>query len=308
MNPEVQRPRRGCRYWLRLLIAAVLSLPLIYIVWVVANGLSSVNEWLHPARLAVRYTPADAGLEYEEAAFVTEDGLTLRGWYLPSRNRAAVMVLHGLSGNRESVFHIAAALQKHEYGVLVFDVRAHGESDGEKLSHIWRDGLAALDYLQARQDVDANRIGAWGFSLGGAISIQAATERPEIRAVMTDGLGPANFEDWNQPNGLGEWLYLPYDLTFYTALEARSGGFARMSTSEAIAKLSPRPVLLVTMEGQRLDQQTEYRLNQRFFAAAGEPKTLWPISGAAHGTGYFLDPEEYEARMFAFFDAALLSD
>ena len=62
------------------------------------------------------------------------------------------------------------------------------------------------------------------------------------------------------------------------------------------------------MEGQRLDQQTEYRLNQRFFAAAGEPKTLWPISGAAHGTGYFLDPEAYEARMFAFFDAALLSD
>jgi hypothetical protein len=67
------------------------------------------------------------GPAHEDVSFETSDGLTLRGWYVPSKNGAAVISFPGRKGPQKP----ARMLARHGYGVLVFDRRGEGESDGE---------------------------------------------------------------------------------------------------------------------------------------------------------------------------------
>ena len=73
-------------------------------------------------------TPADRELDYVDAEFVTADGVTVSGWYLPSSNGAAVVLLHGASSTRTAVRNQAATLAEHGYGVLLYDARGHGRA------------------------------------------------------------------------------------------------------------------------------------------------------------------------------------
>ena len=99
------------------------------------------------------FTPGERGLTYENIALTTADGLKLRGWYIPSHNRAAVIALHGYGSNRLGAMPYAEMLAGHGYGVLLYDQRASGESEGAVLSWGWRDVgdvASALDFLKSR--------------------------------------------------------------------------------------------------------------------------------------------------------------
>ncbi len=85
-----------------------------------------------PARRAVH--DADLGARKRPVTLRTADGLRLRGWYVPSRNGAAVALLHGTGGNRTGVAAHARLLARRGYGVLLFDLRGHGASDGRSTS------------------------------------------------------------------------------------------------------------------------------------------------------------------------------
>jgi alpha-beta hydrolase superfamily lysophospholipase len=102
-------------------------------------------------------TPVDYGLNYQEISFTTSDGLTLQGWYIPSANGAAVILTHHMASNRVGVLETAYMLARNGYGVLLFDLRAHGESQGEVLPFGGaeaEDIVAAAAYLQSREDID----------------------------------------------------------------------------------------------------------------------------------------------------------
>jgi len=91
--------------------------------------------------------------------------VTLSGWYVPSRNRAAVVLLHGASSTRSNVLDHALVLAGRGYGVLLYDARGHGRSGGRAMELGWygdRDIAAAVDYLEKRNDVDPPRIAALG--------------------------------------------------------------------------------------------------------------------------------------------------
>ncbi|MGH9176873.1 MAG: hypothetical protein ACRD1H_21065, partial [Vicinamibacterales bacterium] len=75
-------------------------------------------------------TPADYGLAYEDVTFRGGDGLSLAGWYIPSSNGAAIIALPGIN-TRVGVIRHAAFLAQHGYGVLLFDKRGAGESEGD---------------------------------------------------------------------------------------------------------------------------------------------------------------------------------
>src|SRR5512136_1761328 len=122
MSPMLSK-RRGCRYWLKLLIVGMIGGLLIgYVGYVIV----SAEMYAQPARASLGgVTPRDRGLAYEDVTLTTADGLSLKGWYLPSRtdahNRAAVILLHGYGGNRLEVLERAALLAQHGYGVLMYD-------------------------------------------------------------------------------------------------------------------------------------------------------------------------------------------
>ena len=134
------------------------------------------------------------GAAYENVSFETSDGLTLKGWYVPSKNGAAVISFPGRRGPQRP----ARMLARHGYGVLVFDRRGEGISDGDPNAFGWngdRDVKAAIDYLQTRADVDPDRIGGIGLSVGGEMMLEAAAEDHDLKAIVSEGAGARAYSD-----------------------------------------------------------------------------------------------------------------
>lgn len=299
------KTKRSWRYWRNLGGFTATALVAGYFGFVyLGHSYFLARGFVHPQRLAVCCeTPADRGLSYETATLVTSDGLTLRGWYIPSTNGAAVMALHQLASNRLGTLDAAEMLARHGYGVLMFDLRAHGESDGDKMvygGNEAEDIRAAADYLRTRPDVDPNRIGALGLSLGAQVSVLGAAQTEYVRAVVADSPCCTTFGDWPPPNTAGEWLYAPYDLMFFQYLKWHTAIAHPVSVRQALAQLAPRPVLLL---GGDSGQDALAHL----YAAAQDPKQLWVIPNVVHTDGLSAVPDAYEATVIDFLDEALLN-
>ena len=118
----------------------------------------------------------------------------------------------------------ARMLARHGYGVLLFDRRGEGESEGEPNSWGWggdADVKAAIEYLQRRSDVDDDRIGGIGLSVGGEMMIETAAETDELAAVVSDGAGARSITE-----------EMDYDVS---GLNKLLGSFVSASKTAAIA-------------------------------------------------------------------------
>ncbi|MBN1485707.1 MAG: alpha/beta fold hydrolase [Chloroflexia bacterium] len=300
--PELARPRA---YWRRLLRFAGLCLAAVVLAGLLAAG-GWVLRWAelmtHPPRLPLERSPADVGIEsYQEVALVTGDGLTLRGWYVPSRNRAAVILGHGHASNRASLLPEAGLLARAGFGLLLLDWRAHGQSDGDMVTFGCRekqDLLAALDFVSARPDVDPDRIGLLGFSMGGAVMIEGAAVDPRPRAVLVESTYATLEEElaWQMGGLPGGALLARLWGQMRTGIEPDA-----VRPVDRIGQISPRPVLLIY--GAE-DGVVPPGSAQRLYAAAGEPKELWVIEGCGHG-GFAQAAPAYEGRLVDFFKQLL---
>lgn len=279
-------------------LAGLLGLLVIYGVLPILRARSVA----HPPRTTVAHNPEEFSLVDEDVSFEANDGLTLRGWYMLSHNGAVVIISHGYGGNRGDFLEQAALLSGHGYGVLLFDLSAHGNSDGSLLSLNGRDVLAAVEYVRNRKDVRPDRIGLWGFSLGGLVSIQAAAQEPSIRAVIADGPFPVvAATDMPAPETLADWLWIPFDWVQFQALKLQ-GVSGAMSTTEALARIAPRPLLLIA----GIQNRGERRVLRKYYAAAGQTATLWEVAEAGHLGSWNARTDDYKRMALAIFDRALL--
>ena len=255
-----------------------------------------------------RRTPADYQLPFSEVAVTNQDGLRLVGWYVPSKNRAAVIAQHGFKSCREEMLPAAAALHRNGYGVLLCTVRAHDLSDGSQITFGAReiqDLEAWYQYLLTRTDLDPERLGALGNSMGGSLVLQLAAQNPHIKAVVADSafssLKDTVSTSVTHYTGLPAFPFAPM-IFFWAEVESK----CRLSQIDAkvwIKRLSPRPVLL--MRGGA-DTTVATQSGELLFAAAGEPKELWCDPAAGHAT-FATNMPAYEQRLVAFFDRHLLS-
>ncbi|MCB8978560.1 MAG: alpha/beta hydrolase [Ardenticatenaceae bacterium] len=287
-------------------VLALLALLILYntTMEVVHNPLDNRTE--------INTSPSDYDiLNYETVELTTFDDVKLVGWYIPSRNGAAIIAQHGYKSDRTVMLNIASMLSRHGYGVIMIDLRAHGESEGDiitfgKLERY--DVDAAYQYLLTRPEVDKNRIGAIGNSMGGATLIMYSADNPNIKAIAVQS-SFAQIEDVAAVN-IQQYTGLPpaQPLTYLVKLfvEQETGVQAEeISVLDSIGKISPRPILL--MQGGQ-DEFIPINSGQRLFDAAGEPKELWFEPEQEH---VFFDrdyPDEFENRVIGFFDIYLLED
>jgi len=239
----------------------------------------------------------------EEVSFRTSDGLLLRGFYVPSQNGATVVMAHGLTENRMSLLPNAEMLARHGYGALIFDLRAHGESEGD--TSTWgdreqRDFEAAVDFASSRPDVRAGRIAGLGFSIGASTVAVEAARDPRVRAVILDAVF-TSFEDElkEKMGGRGVLSLWP------ASLAARQSGLdaGNLRPIDCVARIAPRPVLFIA---GTLDTDTPLAVVQKVYDAAFEPKELLVLDGAIHKAYPTASEAAYERGVVAFLDKALL--
>jgi pimeloyl-ACP methyl ester carboxylesterase len=293
------------RRWAKLLAAVLLLLAFFFGV-VVFRSVRYAERTLRPPRESiapeVRSEAAAALPGLSDVALRTSDGLRLGAWYAPGRNGAAVVLVHGWGRNRATMVPEAAELVRRGCAVLLYDARAHGESDGDLCT--WGDRepadmAAAVDYLAAQPGVRA--VGALGFSLGATVVAEEAAHDPRVRAVVVEAGQPtirAGFAFDLQRYG---WVGVKSAMLTYEHHGIRAED---VSMTAAMTALAPRPSLVVA-GGE--DPFSPMYMNQEIFDAARAPRELYVVAGAKHGE-YMKVPAgtAYLARIGRFFQEALL--
>jgi len=256
----------------------------------------------HTARA---FVPADAiGARHEDVSFKTADGLRLRGWYVPSKNGAAVIAFPGRKGSQKPARLLAA----HGYGVLVFDRRGEGQSDGDPNAWGWsgyRDVDAAVAFLRRRTDVADRRIGGIGLSVGGEMMLEAAARSHGLKAVVAEGAGERSVREFLDMTlgGADKWLGLPGYAALSSGISLFSNHVPPPSLKDLVGRIAPTPVFFIYGEH---GQDGERSLNPTYYKAAGRPKAIWEVPGSGHVGGIEAHPKEYERRVVGFFDRTLL--
>jgi fermentation-respiration switch protein FrsA (DUF1100 family) len=261
--------------------------------------LVSSYGYTHIARAVV--PEPDLGGDFEEVSLTTDDGLDLSGWYVPSRNRAAVIAFPGRKGPQRQ----SRMLVRHGYGVLLFDRRGEGDSEGDPNAVGWngdRDIKAAIAFLRERRDVDADRIGGIGLSVGGELMLETAAETDALKAVVSEGAGIRSVREATEAPWDTELLAVPFwgGITVGTAVFSNHAPPPNLN--DVVERIAPRPVFFIySAHGQGGED-----LSQDFYESAGEPKEVWEVPEGGHVGGAEARPRAYERRVIAFFDEALL--
>jgi len=265
--------------------------------WRVVRVVRDTWEDLAPPRQPVPPRPPATLPGAAAVSLTTADGLALRGWYVPSRGGAAVAVFHGLGANRLQLLPVAEGLARRGLGVLLVDLRAHGESEGRRTS-LGRleqlDVAAAVAFLAARPEVDPRRVGAVGFSMGAmALALEAAGD-PRVAALALAGMPPSLEEmvRTDEPGLRGEVALL--------ALRAAGVALDEVRPGAALCRLAPRPLLLVYG-----DLDPEAARAAGLLARACGPARLVTLPGTDHQAYAAAGRARFAAELEAFLDGAL---
>lgn len=302
------RSIRESRDWIARLfskINSILALSLLGTILLSSISWTIAYYIVRPPRVKISSTPANYGIEYENVAVTTVDGLKLDGWFLEGDNGATIIATHGYRGNRESMLYEAVVLNRRGYSVLITTSRGHDQSEAMHItfgSHEMKDLDAWFDYIMSRDDVQKDTVGIMGESMGGGMAILYAVRNPNIKAVVTISafaLTNETIEDF-------VFQYLPWRgrMTSSAAQSIANKAeiiadfqLADLDTAEVIGELSPRPILIIQPGNDAvIDSRNAFEL----FAAAEMPKRLIVIPNGEH-----CDSSDFIDRVANFFDDSL---
>jgi len=226
----------------------------------------------------------------EEVTFPTEDGLMLAAWWLPGSgdaNGGTVVVFNGNAGNRGDRAPLARALTKRGYSVLLLDYRGYGGNPGSPTEDgLLTDGEAAVAYLETRADVDADRLAYFGESLGAAVAIGLAEQRPPAALVLRSPFA-------SLPEiGSYHYPFLPTSILLWD----------RYPNLERIREIEV-PVLVVAGSADSIVPVAQSR---RLYEAASEPKVFVMIEGADHNDLELSAGDQMVAQIADFLDGVIL--
>jgi uncharacterized protein len=283
-------------------VAMALAVAYLVVGYLVAARLSA------PARKPFEATPADVGLRYREVGFRSSDGLSLRGWWIEGggSSRAAVLV-HGWGGDRSELHILETALvyERAGFDVMIIDLRAHGESEGERVTVGYqeaRDVRGALSWLQER-GYEPEGVVLHGWSLGGAAVVQAAPGSG-VAAVVEEAayadLHPVLRERLPETSGLP--AFFNPGILLMGRLFLGIDPWAVRPEEEA-RQLSREGVPLMIIHS-RDDGVVPFE-HAEAFAAAYPGATLWELRGYAHVAAH--THPEYRERLLNFLEEAMTS-
>ncbi|MDE2420613.1 MAG: alpha/beta fold hydrolase [Gammaproteobacteria bacterium] len=275
-----------------IVVCTIAMIGFVISVWAAGEFLS------YPAHRTIGIAPIN--LPTEQVTIATSPNNKISGWLMQGHvHQGVVLLLHGVRGDRREMLPRARFLHQLGYTVFLIDLPAHGESDGDHISfgHTEAVGVnAALHFL--RQRFPDEHIGAIGVSLGAA-SLVLAEPKPALDAVVLESMFPAieNAVDNRMDFYLGSQAHLLSPLLLWQLPLRLHVSPSQLRPISAISEMHS-PLLIIS---GAVDRYTPLNETQSIYAAAGQPKSLWIIDGAAHVDLHDYETKEYEKRIGEFF-------
>ncbi|MGD2155960.1 MAG: alpha/beta hydrolase [Anaerolineales bacterium] len=239
----------------------------------------------------------------EEHYLITEDGLTLRSWFYPGINGAAIISMGGLGGSLGDKIPPVAPLIRNGFGVLQIDSRACANpiSPVTLGANELNDAAAGLDFLLSRRDVNPDKIALYGFSMGAVTAIRTAARYPQIAAVVAEG-GYGNLGCHIVRSELSQSAPIKFfRLTLASVFWLRTGVHPWMiSPIDDLTSISPRPILLIYG-----DSEIDSGAGWDQYKSARQPKELWVVPEGSHGRNHLAHPEWYQQKVVDFFQQTI---
>ena len=262
------------------------------VVWTVGSQLIAA------APRTIGQPPMD--LEAQSVTFHSDSGSQIHGWLCRgAMGRGAVLLLHGVRGNRLDMLSRAEFLQRAGYSVLLIDFQAHGESPGRNITFGYlesRDVTAALRYLH--KELPKDRVGVIGVSMGAAAYV-LAEDRPVVDAVVLESMYPTIEQAVRDRLRLHLGRMGPaLAPLLVNQLERRLGIEASQLRPINRMQAVHAPLLLVS---GTLDRHTDISEARDLFSAASAPKRFWAVEGAGHVDLHQFAGAQYEREITEFF-------
>jgi pimeloyl-ACP methyl ester carboxylesterase len=283
----------------------ILWILIIIILLILALGLGLSFYFTRRGQLSEVHTLDEYDLEGKNIAFQSTDGLDLQGVWIPAPGSdKAVIIMHGHGGSYDFDLYRAPALQQAGFNVLLFDFRAHGRSEGKRMTFGYeerRDVLGAVNFLR---DQGIKHIGLLGFSYGGIVAMLVTPNCPDVQAVISDG-GPARMRTAiaarGMEMGLPLWLSKSLAWLIISLTSLRLGvNLYHFEPIRWVGKIAPRPIFFI--HGDKDQYLPDF---DELYAAANDPKEVWRLPEAGHTTASQLYPEEHTQRIVDFFRRTL---
>ena len=296
------------RYYVHYLDVKPVKIKFLYLCWFLITASGCFNSSFYKPNQTLYETPDQYNLTYEEVFFKSKDGTMLYGWFVPAVGEAVGTVIHfnGNFGNLTYYFKQIHWLPLQNFNVFTFDYRGYGRSKGTPSRRgIYKDSVAAIEYILSKPDIDHDNVFVFGQSLGGVNAVVALVknEFPKIRAIALEG----TFFSYRQEaqdmmtstvrKRIGN---LPC-LSFQTWLLSLPSVTNLYSSGEFIDQVSPIPLLLIHCTQ---DFYVPYHHSELLYEKAKEPKKLWIIEGCKH-LQLFTDKQlkhKYRQRLVQFFN------
>lgn len=285
-----------------------------YVSYSMASGVTKLD------RTPLEGHPTEYGLPYEDVTFSPRgnewDDIVLRGWLIEAERLAdsgdglTVILIHGLNRNRtgDNALELAKRLFDRGFNLLLFDIRGHGESEGERLSagyfEKW-DVLGAYDFLVQR-GASPGGIGLLGWSLGGATALLAAAEEPAIKAVVSD----SSFADVHdliaqetaRATVFPQWVVPVFVPGMKVISRVLYGIDVGAVVPEKAAGTLGYPILVIHGEA---DERVPVEQSVRIHASAPVGSELWLSPDSEHADAVVDAPDEYVERVGSYFRGRL---
>jgi pimeloyl-ACP methyl ester carboxylesterase len=289
------------RWAFRLAIVLVCLIFLVLFVALPVFGSFLITNSRFQYRERGPTTPEAVGLSVMNAEFTSQDGIPLRGWWNPGDPSMPVIIfVHGLNRSRLELLERAADANRRGYGVLLFDLRNHGQS-GKAFTTIGvfesRDVCAASAWL--RNNASGRPEIVWGVSMGASSAILAARQCPGFSAIISDS-SFLSFRDTIAHHLTLFFRLPPFPIAnLIVALTAFRVGFNPDDGDvEAAIRELNIPILFIAGTA---DRRMPPALAEQMFKESPNPdKELLVIPGATHGEAFSRDRETYLNCVYRF--------
>jgi fermentation-respiration switch protein FrsA (DUF1100 family) len=292
----------------RIALWCVAGLILLSLVGLGVIGWIGSERALHPGYGRYKWSlDTFPDLHPERVQIRSADNILLDGRFFRGDRPALIILASGYGDTQDQMLQIAEFLHHAGFSVLTYNSRARVPSGGKYVTLgalEQKDVISVVDYAARRSDVDVNRIGILGISMGGASAILAAAKDQRIRAVVDD----SGFSDAPRviAASFEHFIHLPafpFAPITVAIADLRAGINAnQVRPVDVIGQISPRPLLIIHEQGDAVVPPDN---SLRNFAAAREPKQIWWVPGSSHAQAQTIAKSDYQAHVTSFFDSAL---
>lgn len=277
-------------------VVRIVGWAVVPIILAIAASVLVAHNLTQAANHPVEPPPADIAASAVEIAAVDH---VVRGWFVAQTSpRGAVLLLHGVRGDRTEMLHRVRLFRDAGFAVLAIDLAGHGESQYRRITFGHAEsGSAHAAVAWLRQRLPTSKIAVVGMSLGGAAVLlgdaPVSADAIVLEAVYAD-IRNATADRIEMVAGAA---LRPLQVVLVAAASALLGVAPdKLRPVSRIGALQA-PVLIIA---GALDKHTPIADSRALFAAAREPKIFWVIDGAPHTDFERHSPAEYRERVVGF--------